>query len=236
MKTYVLAGLLVALIPAAHGADLVATEPTATPSYSEPSSIYSDSSFDWSGVYAGVIAGYAKGEAQATGEVTGLTTDIGFSGALLGGTIGINHQIDSFVLGLEGDIAWSGANGYSPCASNTAFSCEGNLNWLGTVRARAGMDFDSVLVFATAGLAAAEVSANINPAAAGITNTFTGTMTGWTIGAGVEAAVTDAISVKAEYSYYDLGNLQAPAQTIASDATNLSAIHHVMKIGVNYHF
>ena len=61
-------------------------------------------------------------------------------------------------------------------------------------------------------------------------------MTGWTVGGGVEAAVTDAMSIKAEYSYVRLGGLQAPVGTLSStEASNLSAINHVVKVGVNFH-
>ena len=108
--------------------------------------------------------------------------------------------------------------------------------WLGTIKGRAGVALDSVLLFATAGLAAGGVSANVTPAAPGITNTFSGTMTGWTVGAGVELAVTDAVSVKAEYNYVSMGGLQAPAGTLSGSAVNLTSVNHVAKVGVNFHF
>jgi outer membrane immunogenic protein len=96
---------------------------------------------------------------------------------------------------------------------------------------------DSVLLFGTAGLAAGGVTANIIPAAVGLTNTFSGTMTGWTVGAGIEAAVTEAMTVKAEYQYVSMGGLQAPVGTLSSiEASNLSTINHVVKVGVNFHF
>lgn len=216
-------------IGSANAADLVIIDPGAPV-------MMSDVGFDWSGVYAGVIAGYTGGHASSSGATSGVTTDIPFSGGLLGATAGYNAQLDGFVLGIEGDVAWSSASGTATCEGNAAYDCEGNLDWLGTIRGRAGVAMDGVLVFATAGFAAAGVTANINPDAPAIDNTFSGTMTGWTVGGGVEAAVTDTISIKAEYNYLSLGHLQAPEGTLSGEAVDLSATSHVIKAGVNFHF
>jgi outer membrane immunogenic protein len=52
-----------------------------------------------------------------------------------------------------------------------------------------------------------------------------------------EAAVTEAITVKAEYQYVRMGGLQAPVGTLSSiEASNLSTTNHVVKVGVNFHF
>lgn len=212
----------------AHAADLIIADPVLP---------MTDAGFDWSGFYAGLNAGYTAGQATSVGAITGVTTNVPVSGGLLGATVGFNTQMDSFVLGVEGDIAWTGATGTAACTANPAFTCEGKLNWLGTIKGRAGVAVDSVLFFGTAGLAAGGVTANIIPAAIGLTNTHSGIMTGWTVGAGVEAAVTDAITIKAEYQYVSLGGVQAPVGTLSStEASNLSTINHVVKVGVNFHF
>lgn len=216
------------LAGSAYAADLIIAEPVI---------FMTDAGFDWSGFYAGLNGGYTSGQATSVGAVVPVTTNVPISGGLLGATVGFNAQIDSFVLGLEGDVAWSGANGTAVCASNPAYGCEGRLDWMGTIKGRAGIAIDSVLLFASAGLAAGGTTANITPAAPAITNTYSGIMTGWTVGGGVEAAVTDSVTVKAEYQYVSLGGLQAPIATLGStQAYNLSAINHVVKVGVNFHF
>ncbi len=228
MKKLVLAATLAVFAPAAYAADLIVVDPAAPMAMT-------DAGFDWSGFYAGLNAGYSGGQATSVNVGTGAVTNIPVSGGLLGGTIGFNAQMDSFVLGVEGDVAWSGVTGTAACAV-APFNCQGNLHWLGTIKGRAGVALDSVLLFATAGLAAGGVSANVTPAAPGITNTFSGTMTGWTVGAGVELAVTDAVSVKAEYNYVSMGGLQAPAGTLSGSAVDLTSVNHVAKVGVNFHF
>lgn len=216
------------LANSAHAADLIISDPVVP---------MTDAGFDWSGFYAGLNAGYTSGQATSVGAVSGVTTNVAVSGGLVGATVGFNAQMDSFVLGVEGDIAWSGATGTAPCTANPAFNCEGNLHWLGTIKGRAGVAVDKILFFGTAGLAAGGVTANIIPAAVGLTNTYSGTMTGWTVGAGIEAAVAEAMTVKAEYQYVSMGGVQAPVGTLSSiEASNLSTANHVVKVGVNFHF
>lgn len=231
MKRRLTAALVASFIPlgAAHGADLILADP--------PPLIIPDAGFDWSGIYAGLNAGYIGGEAKSVGALTGVTTNVPVSGGLIGGTLGFNAQFDRIVLGLEGDIAWTGATGTATCAANPIYTCHGQLDWLGTFKGRAGFAVDRVLFFGTAGFAVGNTTANVTPAAPAQTNTFTGTMGGWTVGAGLEAFVTDAITVKAEYSYVSLSGLQAPIGTLSSaQASNLSASTHVVRLGVNYHF
>ncbi|MBB4051110.1 outer membrane immunogenic protein [Devosia subaequoris] len=192
---------------------------------------------DWSGFYAGVFAGYGGGRATSTGVVSGNVTDVDVRGGLLGATVGANAQFDNFVLGLEGDLAWTDVNGSATCVGNPTFDCNGTLNWLGSGKLRGGMAFDSLLLFGTAGVAAGGITASVNPVPGGATGSFSSTVWGWTVGAGAEYAVSDAISVKAEYSYYDFASVNAPINTIATGgSTDIKSNAHVAKLGLNYRF
>lgn len=192
---------------------------------------------DWSGFYAGVFAGYGGGRATSTGVVSGSVSPVDVQGGLLGGTVGANAQFDNFVLGLEGDLAWSGVKGSTTCAGAPAFDCSGELTWLGSGKIRGGMAFDNLLLFGTAGVAAGGINASVDPAPPASTGTFSSTVWGWTIGAGAEYAVSEAISVKAEYNYYDFAAVNAPINTIANlGSTDIKSHAHVAKLGVNYRF
>ena len=193
--------------------------------------------FDWSGFYAGIYAGYGAGRATSTNVANASVENVDARGALLGGTIGANAQFDNFVVGLEGDLAWSDVNGSQACANSPGFDCLGRVNWVGSGKLRGGVAFDRVLVFGTAGLAVGGLTASTSPAPGGATGTFSSTVWGWTAGAGAEFAVTDAVSIKAEYAYYDFATVQAPINTIANTgATDIKAHAHVAKLGVNYRF
>lgn len=154
---------------------------------------------DWAGVYAGINGGYgySRGDASAaTSTRTTFTCCGGFAypasgtsaagafnadgdGALFGGTLGYNYQVGQFVVGVEGDIDWSGieGNGSQNFATtpvfavpigpgigigyptNVAVRSEMSIPWLATIRGRVGMQvFDaSTLVFITGGAAVGEV-------------------------------------------------------------------------------
>lgn len=225
-KFVLMTAAFAALAAPVAAADLIIDEPIA----------YTDAAFDWSGFYAGLAGGYGSGTARSTSDATGVATDVPLNGGLLGVTLGGNVQYDAFVLGVEGDILWSGMSGTATCVSVPAFDCNANMEWLGTVRGRVGYAMDSVLVFATGGLAIAGGRGTITPAFPGITNLFSDTFIGWTAGAGVEVAVSDTMSVKAEYSYVNLGSRTAPAGTLATGSTTVSPIVHAVKVGVNFHF
>lgn len=225
----ILVGLavLASTIPAS-AADLWVDQPLIIPE--------SASAFDWSGFYAGIFAGYAGGRATSTSVPGGIVTNIDANGGMLGGTVGGNAQFDMFVLGLEGDVAWANIKGSAACTANPAFTCNGSVEWLGSAKARAGVAFDNLLLFATAGVAAGGFNASNTPKPNNITGSYSGTAWGWTVGAGAEYAVTDAISIKAEYAYYDLGPLRSDAGTVFTTPVDLTAKTHTVKVGVNYHF
>ena len=196
-----------------------------------------DQAIDWSGFYAGIYGGYGAGRATSTGVVSGNVTPVDVHGGLLGATMGVNTQFDGFVLGLEGDLAWSGVKGSATCVGNPTFDCNGSLDWVGSGKLRGGMAFDNVLLFGAAGLAFGGITATVDPIPGGTTGTFSSGVWGWTMGAGAEMAVSDQISVKAEYGYYDFATVQAPLDTIAnSGATDIQSHAHVAKLGVNYRF
>ncbi|HZH10449.1 MAG TPA: outer membrane beta-barrel protein [Microvirga sp.] len=143
--------------------------------------------FTWTGFYAGVNAGWGWRSDDDESVVLGgavpgtLFFENGDDGGfVLGGQIGYNYQIGSFVVGLEADIQWADTDDgedvrFVPAGAPGTFipgEFDNNLSdWFGTVRARAGVAFDRVLIYATGGLAYSDDS------------------TGWVVGGGVEWAL-----------------------------------------------
>ena len=116
-------------------------------------------------------------------------------------------------------------------------------DWLFTARPRIGFTGGQWLVYATGGLAVADIKyAQTNNYLGVVTETgaISTTKAGWTAGGGVEAMVAPNWSIKAEYLYVDLGNTSTTvANPIAADppfshATNLKA--NIARAGINYHF
>jgi len=184
--------------------------------------------FDWSGFYAGVNLGYAFGQGyDENGDVL-----VDFNGnsydsinGLIGGVqVGSNFQFDGFVLGIEGDLQHS-----------DAFQDEGDvavaLNYFGTVRARAGVALDAFMPYVTGGLAFGEGTIY-----AGGDDWATSSHIGWTAGAGVEAAVTDDMSIKAEYLYTDLGTQTYTFENGLYADEDAGLNFHTVRVGLNWHF
>ncbi len=193
--------------------------------------------FTWTGAYAGVNAGYGWSSYGDLGNVS-FGKPSGFS---LGGTLGYNYQMGQVVLGVEGDLAWTNNKSSASVATLGAPTYyTARTNWLGTARARVGYAADRALVYVTGGLAAAPVKGNYSnagtsgpPVVAAANGSQSDTHYGWVLGAGIEYALTNSVSVKAEYLYASLGKksmFAAPYRTESSFSTS------VIRAGVNYHF
>lgn len=195
--------LVVASVPAA-AADLPRGAPPV-PYVNGPYNVYS-----WSGAYLGVNLGYQWG------SVSNLGADpAGFAG---GGQLGYNWQTGQFVFGLEADLQGSGAE-------DTFAAFKFSNPYFGTVRGRAGLAMNNVLLYVTAGLAYGGGKLTV-PGASESHGEF-----GWTGGAGIEVGMTPNWSVRAEYLYIDLDD-----STYVLTGLSHGIQSSLLRFGVNYRF
>lgn len=210
-------------ISTALAADLPARGPAVAPApvYSSPIS------YNWTGFYAGLHAGYGWGSfKKVTGGILGKA-----SGGVAGVQAGYNYQVNSFVMGLEGDVYWNGMSAKRTFAG--PINTSGSVSWAGSLRARAGFAADRALVYLTGGYAFASVKASISDTIIPVAFSASGMRHGWTLGGGIEYAFTDSISAKAEYLYSSYGSKRifgVPYTTSSAVTTS------VIRAGVNYHF
>lgn len=198
---------------------------------------YDVDGYDWNGFYGGVMAGYGKGKTKlvATDIVNVIYNDsVNTTGGVLGATVGYNVLDDTFLWGVEGDVMWSGISGES-CFT---FCKSINIDWLATVRARAGIVDGDALYFATLGLAAAGVELFRKPPVAGPTDgQQTNTHYGWTAGFGAEYAVSDNSTLKFEYAHIDLGSKNIPFGGVSNNLKyKVSPKIDMIKVGWNMKF
>jgi outer membrane immunogenic protein len=183
--------------------------------------------YDWSGPYVGLQVGYGFGESRHTVGVA-TSGDFTIDGILGGVTAGWNHQADALVFGIEGDISAADIAGQDNICIE---SCESGIDWLGTARLRAGFAMDSLLLFASGGLAVGGVNAEFDNGAGG-GSSGDETNFGWTIGAGAEWGATDSLSFKVEYLFVDLDSFEyGPGPTEVEFNQN-----HIIRAGLNWHF
>jgi outer membrane immunogenic protein len=220
MKRLVLALVSVAaLAGTAAAADL--NRPMPAPYYKAP---VVAPVFSWTGFYLGLNGGGGFG--RSAWDSTG---SFNTSGGLVGGTIGYNYQIGQAVVGIEGDIDWADINGTTNNACG--LGCKTSDSWLSTVRGRLGYAADRFMPYITGGAAFGDVKA-ATPGFAGANSD----RAGWTLGAGLEFAVAQNWSVKAEYLYVDLGKFNCGISCGAAVTDNVSFTTNLVRAGVNYHF
>ena len=170
--------------------------------------------FDWSGFYTGISAGVVT--SQSTIDFDGFDgsdypkhldlPELGKDGTV---RFGYNWQTGQFVYGLEQDLSIVSLSGTHSGGTypGSNYSVQDSLNSLLSMRARFGVAFDRLMVFATAGVAAghasfvSDVGYNLAPASA------SDTVLGGVFGGGMEYAVTDNLSLTATALYYDLASL-----------------------------
>lgn len=206
-----------AMVPAAMAADL--------PSRRAPPPVYTPPPipvFSWTGLYIGAQVGYEFGRSSGYSSVAATGAPRFSGGASPGGVIGGGHvgylwSTQSLpglgggflgsggVIGVEGDVDGSNYNSTYALGGITAYNRQ---NIQGSIRGRLGVAVDRVLFYATGGAAFGGLS-NTYFTGAG-TTTYDHTRVGWTAGGGIEYAVTNNVSVRAEYRYTDFGTVTDP--------------------------
>jgi outer membrane immunogenic protein len=200
--------------------------------------------YGWQGAYVGLAGGGSFGRSKHVDHLTGLddTPRFNVNGGVFGGTAGYNWQLMDWVFGTEGDLSWAGQKGSSldsGPAGNLDFSSFTKLQWLGTLRGRVGYAPGNVLLYATAGYAAAGVEAGVKSSATGsVLDSASSWRSGWTVGAGGEWAFAPAWSAKIEYLYVKLdnGGFPTPSLGAAFDRSHVALDDNIVRIGVNYYF
>lgn len=230
---------------------------------------------NWSGPYIGGHLGYAFGKSDVDvtlgndwlvenpvlqRDVTnGWSSTLTPKGLVFGVQAGYNHQAsNNVVLGVE-----VGATGLSADESKrrrTVYSVMGALTYdsqtkidveqMYTLRARAGITQGRTLFYATAGWAWARADMDFEVLSSGGYSKAGGgtkTLDGYTLGLGVEHRISSQLSLRADYSYTDLGRASyytayRPGSTFMPPGFNYSERFrqdfnlHQINIGLNYSF
>jgi outer membrane immunogenic protein len=242
---------------------LAADLPIRAPAYKAPPAY-----FGWTGCYIGANvggvwarlrdnwtpnpAGFPVSGPSLTANGTATLHDRGFTG---GGQIGCNYETHHrIVWGVEGDFNFTDVRGIRDVAVPAsgpvaAYSIheEFRARWLSTIRGRVGFTADRTLFYATGGVAFANLktldSAVFPASATNNTVSGSGTRTGWTVGGGIERALTGAWSIKAEYLFARFGHFSRTSANSDPGTFPLSTIvhdhrleEHIARIGLNYRF
>lgn len=220
----------------------------------------------WSGCYVGINGGagasasdfntnvgagsYLTGTDPGTidADGSGSANDTRFIG---GGQVGCNWQINTAVLGLEGDFDYFRSdanfiNNSDTLAAGTPFAVGQSLttDYLATVRPRIGIAADRNFAYITGGVAFtdANYTETYSDAAGSIGSASASKfLAGWTAGAGWEYAWSDHWTFKVEYLYASFAATSAMGVITGPGGTNpLSGsgdlVIQTLRGGVNFKF
>lgn len=201
-------------------------------------------------------------------------TNISNNGLLAGGQVGYNVQKGNLVYGIEADIGRMdiSGDGSAHLLNGTPNACDGSWNQkcqldakysvsgglYGDIAGRLGYASEKSLFYVKGGPAFLNVDVDTSYVG---DNGFTRwqpnnhshfgfdqseTMWGWTVGAGVEYALSPSLSLKAEYQHFDFGTMELDyngshafngnigVSTLNGEA-EISPTVDAISVGVNYH-
>lgn len=224
----------------------------------------------WTGGTLGFTAGYNLTNLDATVTSTSLNPGNGFlvglaraaSASFEGQQEGFTGGLQSgyswalgpmLIVGIEGDIqGLSGEVNASWARTDvpTTINLSTELNYLATLRGRVGVLLNpTLLLYGTGGLAVGWAQTQFAFTQFALVAEeevkSSDTLVGWVAGAGVERFIQDSWSLRAEYLYYDLGDLStsvgirdrdvgvgAPLVPYMTTNVNVPVDGHIARIGL----
>lgn len=228
----------------------------------------------WAGLYIGASVGmgiggnskstdldafnyFCPGQVDCTpiaGEVTDVGTDSGFIG---GGQIGFNYAIDqNWIIGVEADFStFDFSASRTPASSKADWGADTlvivGMDWLATVRGRLGYAMDHWLIYGTGGVAFTDGEyrnydfCSAVPCGRGLMDARGDMGTGWTVGGGLELALSSNWTAKAEYQFVRFEGEEYTGRAYNPENGNTNgffgfsaspAEFNIIRLGMNYRF
>jgi opacity protein-like surface antigen len=242
----------------------------ATAALLSPGGAHAAEPFNWNGFYAGLVAGASSGQygAQTSTVSAGYLSGANLAAVNAAGAQTIKQT--GFVSGIEGGYNWrsgnlllgvetdleavhligstgTGAVPYpgAPAESFTVTSY-GDADWLLTARPRIGfVTPNDWLFYVTGGLALTELRSDFSfedTVGAAESSKIDKIKAGYAVGGGVEAPLSDRLSIKADYIHIGFSNTAGVSDVnnalfldqVFTHSSNLKA--DLFRAGLNYHF
>jgi outer membrane immunogenic protein len=208
----------------------------------------------WTGFYVGgnVGGGFSKktfidNDPTFGPPIGGLDGSPRPSGWVGGLQAGYNYQINSILLGLEGDFTWLGTKSSFSCFPLLApQTCTADPEWVAAITGRLGAVMGPALLYVKGGAAwirdtytdIAGPTAPNPPADPNVLYVSHDIRSGWTAGVGIEYMFLPNWSLRLEYDYYGF-----PDRSVGFDGTDGGFFTELIKqnlqtvtIGMDYHF
>lgn len=223
---------------------------------------------DWTGIYAGFLVGWSTADFNYDSTTTfdGESARFGFGSSddqlNFGFQFGADKQYGAVVIGLAADISYMGLEGSDrtgltaelsgdpiPQEKDFVVDHQFGLDYLATARVRLGYDVGGFLLpYITGGVAFGSVETQTGLSSPegpngqrfefGSISTETQRW-GYTVGAGLEAKLTENIRAKVEYLYVDLGDAETNVNALGGLVESNSSVEldlHLVRAGLAYQF
>jgi outer membrane immunogenic protein len=204
----------------------------------------------WSGLYIGGTVGFGTGDTSDRLDIDTdeFDLDLGFftldesinepleallgndydmDGAVYGGFIGYNWQMNNAVFGIEAGLNGTDFDGHTDCGLIGLSDCKRELDYYATVTGRVGYAVNNLMFYGFGGVAWGDVKSRVTVGGVQLDDIISSlnstpggpspgvdvssslnneeTHVGWTAGAGLEFAFTERFVAGVEYAHVDLG-------------------------------
>jgi len=212
---------------------------------------------NWTGPYVGANAGYAWGEQKfkdvnfadvITVPGAAVVTDSkpSVDSAFGGLNAGYNYLVsDKVLIGAEANVVGGSFDAnYQSIGHGIGqdFTAKSKMNWMATVKAKAGMFVGETLVHVNAGLAFADEEMKIDSLFSGdhYKTSNSQNRTGWVVGLGAEHPVYNNLTAKIDYQHIDFGDENFTIHDVDPGLSKIgvkgSDKFDMLSVGLNYHF
>jgi outer membrane immunogenic protein len=244
MRRLVLAALSFAVVAMAgptlvRAADMATPGPSYYPHAPMPPALY-----DWTGIYLGgnVGVGFLSDNATQLGGAPAVpilnSANIAPVNAVGGGQVGINYEFAPWVVGAEASWTASalsgGATVLTPIVATPNEQISSNPQWFAALTGRVGYAANTVLFYVKGGGAWTHVVYTESTLAGGtpfFTQNISDNRSGFTAGGGIEYGMTENLSAKLEYDYYDFGTKN---YAFISTPISMTSKVNVITVGLNW--
>jgi outer membrane immunogenic protein len=198
----------------------------------------------WSGFYVGFQAGGVWGDSDVVYEdnqhnrfyAQNIRPD-GFLGGFYGGYNWIVG--DNWLFGVEGEWNYISADDTVNIDGDPQTTAKLEQEWDASIRLRLGKVLGEYLPYITGGVAWSNFDLKTHDAYSSNPDISTSyTLTGWTIGGGLEMRLTDNLLARVQYRYTDYGNDTKRIWSNGSDYFDARVKYntHMVTVGISYRF
>ena len=204
-------------------------------------------SVTWTSCYGGLTGGYGSQTTETSYNGTNEGSNSGNSG-VVGGQLGCDYQHGNVIFGVQGLIASTNLSGSNDYSDNEGGVLTVDARWFATFAGRVCYAIQpTTLLYTKAGAAwmnsdfqdtnGTDVSGSPKSGSPAIVM-GEGTLTGWTVGVGIERKISQNWSFFGEYNYMNFGSNSVKLISEDENATWTNKYTQdvsVFLVGINYH-